>query len=792
MKVEDLLWNDNSFLSWLWFEVKPVEYVEEQDNNKSQNISEELSQNNIITSNEVEINSEKEQTNLNDFKQDFNNRNLENENKKKLVSNEKSKFNKNNNSNKYKNNNSISNNRKNFNQNKNYNSNIQIYNNSTKSTTQSSNSNNLNSNYNTKQPNNFQNKNNFNYSNYKNNNYKNNFNTTQDSTSTIDIKNKEKEQIVKKEYKPKISDTLIKKQEVFINNLISVKELSEKMWIWLAELLKKFLQNKMMVNINSSIDFDTACIIWEEFWIKMSLINAWLSVDDLIEWNIESILQDDQKNDNSIERSPIVAIMWHVDHWKTTLLDFLRKTSIAKWEAGWITQSIWASQIIHNSKKITFIDTPWHEHFTSLRARWAKITDIAIIVIAADDGIKKQTQEAINHAKDAWVPIIIAITKIDKKDSNIDFVKWQISNIWLVPEDRWWETICIPISAFTWAWIDDLLEMILLQAQMMSLKYNPSRNWIWIILESKKNAKIWISCSLILLSWKIKVWDVILSHDTYWKIKKLTDWTWTEVKEICWWDPWMILWLQELPKPWTIIEVVWSEKEAMNKANQIKIKEKDNTKPLNLINILDKINKWEKTILKIIFKADSSWSLEALKYVTTKIELPENIEIKIIHSDIWEISESDIILAQASWAIILWFNILTKIFLDKKAKTLWISIKNFDIIYELIEFLEKVIKWMIKIEEKEVYIWKMNILWIFYKKWNEMIVWWRVIDWKIINNSFFKIYRNNEIVWNWKLSSLKKEKENVNEIWTWHDCWIKVKITTKILESDILEFFIME
>lgn len=596
----------------------------------------------------------------------------------------------------------------------------------------------------------------------------------------------------KKDYNPTTSSSLKKKDEIIMWDTITVKEFSEKMWVPLPELMKKFLMNKIMVSVNSSIDYDTAALIWEELEVKINKETNVVSIEDVISWNLNSILAQDKLSENAQERCPIVTIMWHVDHGKTKLLDYLRKTNVVSWEAGWITQSIWASQIAHNGKKLTFIDTPWHELFTSLRARWAKITDVVIIVIAADEWMKQQTIEAINHAKESGVPIIVAITKMDKWMGNIDMIKWQMSEQWLVPEDWGGNVPICPVSAVTWQWVDDLLEVILLHTEILELKYDAKRTWVWVVIEAHKDPKKWVTTSLILMTWTLKVWDIIVVNDTFWKVRKLVDWTGKDVHEIHWWDPAMILWLQDIPEPGRMVEVVKSEKEANLRVDTIKHKQSVAGKQNVIQNLLSKINQWEQVQLKLIFKADSFGSLEALKYATWKIELPENIEIKVIHNDVWQITEWDLILADASGAVIIWFNVDILPMLKKKAENMKIEIKSFEIIYEIIDYIDRLAKWLVKIEEKEVYIWKLEILGIFYTKWNEMILWWKVVDWKIMNNCILKTIVWWEKVWSGRVTSLKKEKENVNELWTWHECWMKIKVNKKPNVWDFLEFYIME
>lgn len=590
----------------------------------------------------------------------------------------------------------------------------------------------------------------------------------------------------------KTSSTLKKKTLITIPDKISIKEFSEKMWVNLWEVMKKLLKNKIILPATASIDFDTASLIWVEFDVEVKRAEADVSIDDIISGNLQVIMDQDKLSENLVERPPIVTIMWHVDHWKTTLLDYLRQTSIVNSESWWITQSIWWSQIVHSGKKITFIDTPWHELFTSLRARWAKITDIVVIVVAADDWVKQQTIEAINHAKDAWVPIVVAITKIDKPSSNIDMIKSQLAEHELIPEEWWGDIPIVMISAVTWEWVETLMENILLQSEILELKYNPDRLWVWVVLEAHKDTKKWVTTSLILMSWKMSLWDVVVIHNTYWKVRKMVDWKWADIKTAYAWDPVLILWIQSLPEPWRVTEVMKTEKEASAKVSLIKSKDVKWDTIWWLQSMLEKISQWENVMLKLILKWDSFGSLEALKYSISKVELPENIEIKIVHADVWSITDSDLILAQASDSFVIWFGVPYTNAMKKSADQKTVVMKNFSIIYEILDYVDRLAKWLVKIEEKEVVIGKLKVLGIFFKKWKEIILWWRVLEWKITNWALFRTFRWEELIWWWRIMSLKRDQDNVNEVNEWYECWMKLKADKKIEDEDILEFFVME
>ena len=607
----------------------------------------------------------------------------------------------------------------------------------------------------------------------------------------------EEQKVVKK---PKIATTsanLVKKAEIVIDWNISVKEFSEKMGVPLNEVMRVLMQNQLMLWITANLDFDTASLIAEEFWVTVKKEeNTQMDLESFITGDLQSLLDMDKEASHLEERAPIVTIMGHVDHGKTTLLDYLRKTVFASKEAWGITQSIWASIAEYNDKKITFIDTPWHELFTDLRARWAKLTNVAVIVVAADDSVMPQTIESINHAKSAGVPIIIAITKIDKEGKkNIEQIKTDLSANGITPEDWGWETPIIPVSGKTGAWIPELLEAILLQAEMLELKYNPDRSAIWVVLDAHKDPKQWVVTSMIVMTGTLKVWDVIVAYNTYGKVRRMQDWTWKIIRVARWGDPVQILWITDLPEAGRMVEVVKNEKEASTKIALIQEQETKQTSKSAVQDFLSKLWGWdgdEKTELRLILKSDGSSSLSALEQAVLWVSTPDNVIIKIVHQDVWHFSDSDLSLAQASGALLLGFNISINSTLKKKAEQMKVEMKAYDVIYELTTYLEDLTMWMIKYEEIEVVTWKLEILWIFYTKWKEMVVGGRVIEWIAQNKSKFRVIRWEDIIAWWEIISLHKNKDEIKKADMWEECGMKVKVSKKIEEWDIIEFWEMQ
>jgi translation initiation factor IF-2 len=594
-----------------------------------------------------------------------------------------------------------------------------------------------------------------------------------------------------KEKAYKVSDSLKKKEHIYLGERITVKEFAEKMWVPLPEVMKVLLANKIIVAAHASIDIDIAMLVAAEFDVIVEKEQAHADVTDIVTWNLQAILQQDKEANDLATRPPVVTVMGHVDHGKTKLLDYLRQTNVIGQEAWGITQSIWASQVEHNGKKLTFIDTPWHELFSSLRARGARITNIVVIVVAADDGVKPQTVEAINHAKDSGVPIIVAITKIDKGLQKMDEIKGQLAEQWLVPEDRGGEIMVIPLSAMTGQWIEDLLDAILLQTEMLELQYSPSRRAVAVVVEANMDAKQWVTTSMIVMTWTLRIWDIIVVHDTYGKVKRMMNRKGELIKEATGGDPVMILGIQDVPEPWRVAEVVDSEKEANKRITLLQDVETGNTKE-STYNLMEKISKWDKVQIKLIIKADSFGSLESIKAASFKVPLPENVEIKIIHTDISSITNSDLILAQASDAMVIWYNVQTTAELQKKADNIGVKVKQYDIIYEYMEWLENIASGMIEVQKEEVLIGRLKVLWVFFKRGKEMIIWGKVVSGYIKNGSSFKVWRGDEQISSWHVTSLQKEQESVSEIKEWYECGMKVKVGKKIEVDDELQFFIMQ
>lgn len=600
-------------------------------------------------------------------------------------------------------------------------------------------------------------------------------------------------QTPKQEKVYKVSDSLKKKTSIVLPAQITVKEFSEKMWVPLPEVMKVLLSNKIILPAQANIDFDTASLVAVEFDVTIEKEETKTSISDMLEGDLTAILAQDKDAGDVCERAPIVTIMGHVDHGKTKLLDYLRKTDVVKGEAGGITQSIGASQVIHNKKKITFIDTPGHELFTSLRARGAKITNIAIIVVAADDGVKQQTIEAINHAKDAGVQIIVAITKADKWLTKIEEIKGQLAQQWLTPEDRGGDIMLIPCSAVTGLGIEDLLDAILLQTEMMELRYSPSRRAVATVLEAHKDAKQGVLSTILVMTGTLKVGDVLVAGTSYGRVRKMMNRKGESIRTATGGDPIMILWLNDVPEPGKVVEGVLNEKEANKKIEEIKAHESFHAKSSTAASLLDHISKGEKVQLKLILKADSFGSLEALKYAAQKVELPEGIELKVVHADVGAITDSDLIFGKAAEALVIGFNVSVPGNLKKRADQLRVTVKEYDIIYEFIDFLTLFSQGMIEVEKQQVIIGNLSVLGTFFRRGKEMILWGKVLTGGFVrNNAYFRVFRGEEQITTGQITSLQRNQESVNEVREGYECGMKVRAGKKIELEDRLEFFIWE
>jgi translation initiation factor IF-2 len=572
---------------------------------------------------------------------------------------------------------------------------------------------------------------------------------------------------------------------------ITVKELSEKMNINPSDIIKKLMSRGIMVTINQQIDYDNAVQIAEEYGF---LVDKKEEDDE----NINILDEEDDEKDNEEEllpRPPVVTVMGHVDHGKTSLLDAIRKTKVSQHEAGGITQHIGASVVEINNKKIIFLDTPGHEAFTAMRARGASVTDIAILVVAADDGVMPQTIEAINHAKAANVPIIVAINKIDKPNANPDRVKQELTEHGLVPEDWGGDTICVNVSAHLKTGIDTLLEMVLLVAEMQELKANPNRNAKGVIIEAQLDKTKGPVATVLVQKGTLKTGDVIIAGSAFGKVRAMFDDKGKKIKKATPSTPVEVLGLSDVPEAGDVLVALQDEKKARmivekrkEKHREDKIKQKQKVSLDELFNQIKEGNIKE---LNIILKADLQGSVEAIQQSIEQLSNDE-VRIKVIHGAVGAITETDVMFAAASNAIIIGFNVRP----DSKAKSLAekekVDIRLYRIIYDAIDDIKAAMKGMLEPEFKEFELGKAEVRAVFKVPGVGNIAGCYVLEGKILRNAEIRIVRNGIVIYEGKIASLKRFKEDTKEVLQGFECGIGIERFNDIKEGDVLEAFQME
>lgn len=581
-------------------------------------------------------------------------------------------------------------------------------------------------------------------------------------------------------------------QEVEIGEFLTVKEFSDKIGISLTRIIAELMKNGIIVNINSQIDFDTCYLIAEIFQIKaIRSKNTTSNLTDLIDWNLEALLAEDDPSEKT-ERPPIISVMGHVDHGKTSILDSIRKSDVAVHEAGGITQKIGAYQVIKNGRSITFLDTPGHEAFALMRSRGAKLTDIIILVVAADEGLKPQTIESISLAKETNTPVVVAINKMDKPGADVDMVKRELSEQELVPDDWGGDTICVPCSAKTGAGIDTLLEMVLLVADMKKFRSHPTRLWVGTVIESHLDPGQWVIANILVNAWVFNRGDAILCGGACGKIRTMKDALWKNVHEATSSTPIQITGLNEVPEGGQIIQVFPSLDLAREKSQAFKLamssKSVNKFENASLTNLIGRLKQGTLQYLKVIVKADSNGSLEALKSSLLKITA-KDVAVKIIHAGIGAVNESDILMAGTSAAIVVAFNVPMGVNATHILSKSEIEVIADKVIYRIIEKIESIATGMIDIKYDQVLIGEWKALKIFYNGEKMQIVGLSVLSGNIQKGAQLKIIRNDRVAGSGKIETLKEGVYEVNQIEEWKECGIQYKWDTKITVDDKLEFY---
>ena len=587
------------------------------------------------------------------------------------------------------------------------------------------------------------------------------------------------------------SATVVIENAVITTDPVSIKTLSEKIGKTAAEIVKTLFVLGIMKTINDSIDFATAELVADEFGIKLEY-KPDVTFEDTLTAQLE--VDDEEELENLVPRPPIVTIMGHVDHGKTSLLDYIRKSNVTSGEAGGITQHIGAYTVTLNGSPITFLDTPGHEAFTSMRARGAQVTDIAVLVVAADDGIMPQTLEAISHAKQAEVPIIVALNKMDRAGANPDRVLSQLAENGVTPEEWGGDTPVVRVSAKTGMGVEDLLEQILVRAEVEELRANPDRNARGTIIEAKLDKGLGKIATILVQTGTLHVGDNVVAGVCTGKIRAMIDDKGRKVKKAGPSTPVSVTGWDDVPEAGDRIDVVADEKFARQLAEERKLKlaaGQNESTSVSLNDLFDKISKGELKSVKLIIKADVQGSVEAVKQSLAKLG-NEEVNIDIIHSAVGGIKESDVLLAETSNAIIIGFNVRPDTNAKQLAAQKHIDIRFYNIIYNAIEDIEKAVKGMLDPKFTEVVLGSADVRELFKISGVGIIAGCHVTDGKIVRGAKARLIRNGKVEYTGEIASLRHGKDDVKEMARNFDCGIMLSNFQDIKVDDVIEAFTME
>ncbi|ADC87716.1 translation initiation factor IF-2 [Staphylococcus lugdunensis] len=630
-----------------------------------------------------------------------------------------------------------------------------------------------------KQQGNQQTKNNQKKSNQNNNKGNKNNKSNKNSKNNKNNKNN----TVKKPVEPKEIPSKISYTEG-----ITVGELADKMNVESAEIIKKLFLLGIVANINQSLDEDTLELIASDYDVELE---KEIVID---EEDLSIYFDDEQEDPDAIERPAVVTIMGHVDHGKTTLLDSIRHTKVTAGEAGGITQHIGAYQIKNAGKKITFLDTPGHAAFTTMRARGAQVTDITILVVAADDGVMPQTIEAINHAKEADVPTIVAVNKIDKPTANPDRVMQELTEYGLIPEDWGGDTIFVPLSALSGEGIDDLLEMIGLVAEVQELKANPSKRAVGTVIEAELDKSRGPSASLLVQNGTLNVGDAIVVGNTYGRIRAMVNDLGQRIKSAGPSTPVEITGINDVPQAGDRFVIFSDEKQARRigeaRHEASIIQQRQESKNVTLDNLFEQMKQGEMKDLNVIIKGDVQGSVEALAASLMKIDV-EGVNVRIIHTAVGAINESDVTLANASNGIIIGFNVRPDSGAKRAAEAENVDMRLHRVIYNVIEEIESAMKGMLDPEFEEQVIGQAEVRQTFKVSKVGTIAGSYVVEGKITRNAGVRVIRDGIVQFEGELDTLKRFKDDAKEVAQGYECGITIDKYNDLKEGDIIEAFEM-
>ena len=568
---------------------------------------------------------------------------------------------------------------------------------------------------------------------------------------------------------------------------MTVNKLAEKLNVPAVEIIKKLMSLGVMASLNNTVSFDDAELVCIDYDKTLKSFES----QDIT--NFEKLEITDDEKDLEL-RAPVITIMGHVDHGKTSLLDYIRNSSIIEGEFGGITQHIGAYQIDHNGKKLTFIDTPGHAAFTEMRARGASITDIVIIIVAADDGVMPQTIEAIDHAKAANVPIVVAVNKIDKPDANPDRVIEEVSKQGLIPEAWGGDTVYVPISAKTGEGVDKLLENIELIAEVRELKANPNRYALGTVLESRLDKNYGPTATLLVQNGTLRIGDPVVVGTSFGRVRTLKNDLGNEIVEALPSTPVEVTGLSDVPTAGDRFMAYSNEKEAKaiaeNRKEKEKLKKDKAGSAVSLDDIFNRIKEGAKEI-NVVLKTDVNGTEEAVKNALTKVKV-EDVSVNVIRSGVGAITESDIVLASASDAIVIGFNVRPDAKVTEIAKSYGVDIRLYNVIYKLVEELEDAMKGMLDPEYEEVVIGSAKVLQLFKFSKVGTIAGSKVDTGVIKSNAKARLIRDGVVIYDGEINSLQREKDNVKEVKKGFECGITLENYSDIKVNDIIEAYEMQ
>ncbi len=576
---------------------------------------------------------------------------------------------------------------------------------------------------------------------------------------------------------------------------LTVRDLATALHASPITVIKTLMANGVMASINQTIDFETAEIVATEMGYEVvpEEEEEELQTEAEAEIPLWRQLIANEPEEALQPRPPVVAVLGHVDHGKTTLLDAIRHTNVAEREAGGITQHIGAYQVEHNGQKITFLDTPGHAAFTSMRARGAQGADIVVLVVAADDGVMPQTKEAIAHAKAAHVPIIVALNKIDRPNANPERVKRQLADVGLVPDEWGGDTMVVPVSAKLGEGIDDLLEAILLVAESMNIRANPNGKVIGTVIEASREKGRGVVATLLVQNGTLKLRQVIVAGTTYAKIRAMTDDRGRPVRAAEPSKPVQVTGFNDVPAAGELFQVVKDEKVARQivekRLEEIKERQLKEQRRVSLEDLFNQVQAGEINELRLVVKVDVHGSLEPVVNSIEEVASKSDIKVRILHADVGHISENDVNLAAASKAVVIGFNVRPDAAARKLAESLGVSIRTYNIIYRLTEDLEKALAGMLGGKEEETVIGKAEVLAIFKVPKVGKVAGCRVREGVVRRNALARVIRNGEVLFEGPLASLKHGKEDVREIRAGYECGIALKGFQDFQVGDTIECF---